>query len=59
MSFFTDRSKLGRRFGGGVYCQKLSINVSFRPPDYYSVFQVEVAAVNVNRTSRHTSDFNI
>lgn len=47
MSFFSDRTKLRGKVGGGVYCQKLSINFSFRLPDYCSVFRAEVAAIKV------------
>lgn len=47
MSFSTDGSKLGGKACGGVYCRKLSINFSFRLPDYCSVFQAEVAAIKV------------
>ena len=32
---------------GGVYFQELSINFSFRLPDYYNFFQTEVVTIKV------------
>ena len=46
LNFFTDGSKLEGRVGGGVFCPELDLNISFRLPDYCSVFQAELAAVS-------------
>ena len=46
LNFFTDGSKLEGRVGSGVFCPELDLNISFRLPDYCSVFQAELAVVS-------------
>lgn len=42
-----DELKLGGKLGGGVYLHELSMNFSFKLPHYCSVFQAEIAAIEV------------
>lgn len=44
--FYTDGSKLDGKVGSGVFSDQLNINIAFRLPDYCSVFQAEVVAIN-------------
>jgi len=45
IQFFTDGSKLDGRVGAGVFCDRLNVNISVRLPDYCSVYQAEVVAI--------------
>ena len=45
IQFFTDGSKLDGRVGAGVFCEKLDVKISVRLPDYCSVYQAEVVAI--------------
>lgn len=47
MSFFADGPKPGGKVRGGVFRKQLSLKLSFRLPDYCSVFQTKVAAIIV------------
>ena len=44
---FTDGSKLGGKIGGGIFCKKLSVNLSLMLPVHCSVLQAEAVAVDV------------
>ncbi|XP_036341061.1 uncharacterized protein LOC118750446 [Rhagoletis pomonella] len=44
-AIYTDGSKLDLKVGSGIYSQELSLSLSFRLPDYCSVFQAEVTAI--------------
>lgn len=47
MCFLMDGSKLEMKVGVTVYHKKLSVKLNFRLPDYYILFQAEVAAIKV------------
>jgi ribonuclease HI len=44
-NFYTDGSKLDGKVGAGVFCDKLKVSISVRLPDYCSVYQAEVIAI--------------
>lgn len=44
--FYTDGSKLEGRVGSGVFSESPPLNLSFRLPEYCSVFQAEMVAIN-------------
>lgn len=42
---FNRQVKARGKVGGEVYYRELSINISFGPPDYFSVFQGEIDVI--------------
>lgn len=47
LSFFSDRSKLAGRVGGGILYQDFSMSSCLRLLDHCSVFQAEVTALKI------------
>jgi ribonuclease HI len=45
LQFYTDGSKLDGKVGAGVFCEKLNVSMAVRLPDYCSVYQAEVRAI--------------